>query len=65
MSFGRKLSIRSDYFFAEFRTQDTSCFARVANGLVLRNSKSSPLYLLFFAAAKERGAPTALKAAKL
>jgi hypothetical protein len=37
------------------------CFARVAKGLVLRNSKSSPLYLLCFAAANEKGAPTALK----
>jgi len=41
-----------------------SCFARVAKGLVLRNSKSSPLYLLCFAAANERGAPTALKIAQ-
>lgn len=40
------------------------CFAKVANGLVLRNSKSSPLYLLCFAAANERGAPTALKIAQ-
>ena len=41
-----------------------SCFAKVANGLVLRNSKSSPLYLLCFAAANERGAPTALRIAQ-
>jgi hypothetical protein len=40
------------------------CFARVANGLVLGNSKSSPLYLLCFATANERGAPTALKIAQ-
>ena len=40
------------------------CFAKVARGLVLRNSKSSPLYLLCFAAANERGAPTALKIAE-
>ncbi|HEV2520852.1 MAG TPA: three-Cys-motif partner protein TcmP [Candidatus Acidoferrales bacterium] len=40
------------------------CFARVAKGLVLRNSKSSPLYLLCFAAANERGAPTALRIAQ-
>jgi len=32
------------------------CFAKVADGLVLRNSKSSPLYSLCFAAANERGA---------
>lgn len=42
----------------------TGCFARVAKGLVLRNSKASPLYLLCFAAANERGAPTALKIAQ-
>ena len=41
-----------------------SCFAGVAKGLVLRNSKSSPLYLLCFAAANERGAPIALRIAK-
>jgi len=42
----------------------SSCFARVAKGKVLRNSKSSPLYLLCFAAANERGAPKALKIAQ-
>jgi three-Cys-motif partner protein len=42
----------------------SGCFAKVAKGLVLRNSKSSPLYLLCFAAANERGAPTALKIAQ-
>jgi three-Cys-motif partner protein len=41
-----------------------TCFAGVAKGLVLRNSKSSPLYLLCFAAANERGAPIALRIAK-
>lgn len=41
-----------------------ACFARVAKGLILRNSKSSPLYLLCFAAANERGAPTALRIAQ-
>ena len=41
-----------------------ACFAKVANGLVLRNSKSNPLYLLCFAAANERGAPIALRIAK-
>jgi three-Cys-motif partner protein len=40
------------------------CFAGVAKGLVLRNSKSSPLYLLCFAAANKRGAPTALRIAE-
>jgi three-Cys-motif partner protein len=42
----------------------SSCFAKVAKGLVLKNSRSSPLYLLCFAAANERGAPTALKIAQ-
>lgn len=41
-----------------------TCFAKVADGLVLRNSKSSPLYSLCFAAANERGAATALKIAQ-
>ncbi len=40
------------------------CFAKVAKGLVLRNSKSSPLYSLCFAAANVRGAPTALRIAQ-
>lgn len=41
-----------------------SCFAGVAKGLILRNSKSSPLYSLCFAAANEHGAKTAIKIAK-
>lgn len=41
-----------------------SCFAKVAKGLILRNSKSSPLYSLCFAAANEKGAPTALRIAQ-
>jgi three-Cys-motif partner protein len=41
-----------------------TCFASVAEGLILRNSKSSPLYSLCFAAANARGAPTALKIAQ-
>jgi len=39
-------------------------FEKAAKGLVLRNSRSSPLYLLCFAAANKRGAPTALKIAQ-
>jgi three-Cys-motif partner protein len=39
----------------------SSCFAGVAKGLVLRNSRSNPMYLLCFAAANERGAPIALR----
>jgi three-Cys-motif partner protein len=41
-----------------------SCFEAVAKGLVLRNSRSSPLYLLCFAAANKRGAPVALRIAQ-
>jgi three-Cys-motif partner protein len=41
-----------------------TCFTAVADSLVLRNSKSSPLFALCFAAANERGAPTAVKIAK-
>jgi len=36
----------------------------VANSLVLRNSRDSPLFALCFAAANERGAPIAIKIAK-
>jgi len=39
-------------------------FEAVAKGKVLRNSRSSPLYLLCFAAANKRGAATALKIAQ-
>lgn len=41
-----------------------TCFTVAADSLVLRNSKASPLFALCFAAANERGAPTALKIAK-
>jgi three-Cys-motif partner protein len=41
-----------------------TCFVGVAKGLILRNSKSSPLYLLCFAASNERGAAPALKIAQ-
>lgn len=39
-------------------------FVKAAKGQVLRNSKQSPLYLLCFAAANEKGAPTALRIAQ-
>jgi len=39
-------------------------FQKAAKGLVLRNSRQSPLYLLCFAAANEKGAPTAIKIAQ-
>lgn len=41
-----------------------TCFGRkVGRGLILRNSKRSPLYFLCFAASNERGAKTALNIA--
>lgn len=40
------------------------CFYAAAKGLILRNSKASPLYLLCFAAANKRGAPVALRIAE-
>lgn len=39
-------------------------FEKVAKGLVLRNSRQSPLYLLCFAAANKKGAPTAIRIAQ-
>jgi three-Cys-motif partner protein len=39
-------------------------FVKVAKGLVLKNSRSSPMYLLCFAAANEVGAPTAIRIAQ-
>jgi len=41
-----------------------TCFHAVARGLILKNSRSSPLYSLCFAAANAKGAPTALKIAQ-
>jgi three-Cys-motif partner protein len=41
-----------------------TCFHSVAKGMVLMNSKSSPMYSLCFAAANERGAPIALRIAQ-
>jgi three-Cys-motif partner protein len=41
-----------------------TCFAQVAKGLILKNSRNSSLYLLCFAAANKRGAPTALRIAQ-
>ena len=41
----------------------STCFVRVAKGRVLKNSNGSPLYSLCFAAANEKGAPTAIKIA--
>jgi len=41
-----------------------TCFAEVANGSVLKNSRKSPLYLLCFAVANKRGAPIAMRIAR-
>lgn len=41
-----------------------SCFEAAAKGLVLWNSRSTPLYLFCCAAANKRGAPVALKIAQ-
>jgi hypothetical protein len=41
-----------------------SCFVSVAEGLVLQNSKGSPMFLFCFAASNAVGAPTALKIAQ-
>ena len=54
-------SVIEDYFRARLRT----IFARVAeNSVRLTNSKNVPLYLLFFMAGNERGAPIAVKIAE-
>jgi len=54
-------SVIEDYFRARLRT----IFAKVAdNSVRLKNSKNVPLYLLFFMAANERGAPIAVKIAE-
>jgi three-Cys-motif partner protein len=41
-----------------------SCFAAVAQSRILRNSRSSPLFALCFAASNEKGAKTAIKIAQ-
>ena len=65
--FGRKESVERTASVAKIQAfineRLASCFAGVAKGLVLRNSKSSPLYSLCFAASNERGANTAIKIA--
>lgn len=54
-------SVIEDYFKARLRT----IFAKVADNTVrLKNSKNIPLYLLFFMAGNERGAPIAVKIAE-
>jgi three-Cys-motif partner protein len=54
-------SVIEGYFKARLRT----IFARVADNTVrLKNSKNIPLYLLFFMAGNERGAPIAVKIAE-
>ena len=54
-------SVIEDYFRDRLRT----IFARVAEKSVrLKNSKNVPLYLLFFMAGNERGAPIAMEIAE-
>ncbi|MDA0865441.1 MAG: hypothetical protein O2890_03300 [Cyanobacteria bacterium] len=50
-----------NYFSARLET----VFERVANtSLALLNSKNVPIFLLFFASANPRGAPTAVRIAE-
>lgn len=54
-------TVIEDYFRARLRT----IFAKVAESSVqLKNSKNVPLYLLFFMAGNDRGAPIAVKIAE-
>ena len=67
--FGEEEFVRKEANFEQigafFLQRLSSIFARVAdNPLYLRNSKNVPIYLLCFAAANERGAPTAVKIAR-
>jgi len=56
-----ELSAIEEYYRARLRT----IFAGVANNTVrLKNSKNSPLYLLFFVAGNKNGAPIAVKIAE-
>ena len=56
-----EFSAIEDYYRARLRT----IFAGVAKNTVrLQNSKNTPLYLLFFAAGNEKGAPIAIKIAE-
>ncbi len=57
----RDVSVETIKTFIEERL--SSCFARVAPSLVLRNSHRGPLFALCFAAANERGAPIAIRIA--
>jgi three-Cys-motif partner protein len=58
----RDVTVENTQEFIQERLR--TCFAAVAKGLVLKNSKASPLYSLCFAAANERGAKVALKIAQ-
>jgi hypothetical protein len=54
-------TVENQYYKARLRT----IFAGVAdNAVQLRNSKNVPLYLLFFVAGNEKGAPIAVKIAE-
>lgn len=67
--FGEEETIKKSADFEQignfFLKQLATVFAQVAdNPLYLRNSKNVPIYLLCFAAANKRGAPTAVKIAE-
>jgi three-Cys-motif partner protein len=58
----RIATVESVQEFIEERLR--TCFAEVARGSVLKNSRNSPLYLLCFAVANKKGAPIAMRIAQ-
>jgi len=58
----RQVSAETVSAFVKERLE--TCFFKVADGLVLYNSKKSPMYLLCFAVSNERGSVPALRIAK-
>jgi three-Cys-motif partner protein len=59
----RVIKLPVDAIGRYFNDRLASVFAGVAKPGVLKNSADNPLYLLCFAAANEKGAPTALRIA--
>lgn len=66
--FGETETVQRDASVAKIDAFIHAClahaFEKTAKGLVLRNSRSSPLYLLCFAAANKKGAPIAIRIAQ-
>jgi three-Cys-motif partner protein len=58
----RDVSVETVSAFIKQRLE--TCFFKAADGMVLYNSKNSPMYLLCFAASNERGSVPALRIAK-